>query len=183
MIVWVLWEDQRGEGTKYFGPHALLISCLQDDFGDRFARRFLDERVRANPKKSSSKVLADLKANSRQFLDSGALCAVFDRDQAHRLWSDPPARCLTSLLERVRSDVPGPCEVVFLDKNVETLTAACRKAVGKEPSNVKPSPAERDAILGNLAFSASPELRARVRADVPSFDRLVRKIREKIADL
>jgi hypothetical protein len=183
VIVWVLWEDRLSEGSKHFGPHTLLLSCLQDDFGGRFDRRYLAESVRANPKNSNSKVLAELKRNLNRLSDDGMVFAVFDRDQAHRMWSEQPARCLTALLAKVRGDAHGLYEVVFLDKNVETLLTACCKVLGKEPGPSKPNPAERDTMLNRLAFQSSSELRTRVRAEVASFDRLVKKIHEKISVL
>lgn len=182
MIVWVLWEDQRGEGIKGFGPHTLLLSCLADDLGPRFDYVFLKQRVRASPKKSSSKVLAALRDNLKPLLDDGAVFAVFDRDQVHRLWHEQRVRCRQGLRDRIRSEAKGDYEILFLEENVETLTAASSRALDKVAGGAKPTPEERDSLLNHLAWSTL-DRRTRVREQVPSFDRLVRKIGERLAQL
>ncbi len=182
MRIWVLWEDQRGQQARGFGPHELLLSCLKDDFGSRFDCGFLKKRVLASPKKSSSKVLSELKENLNRLQDDGAVVAVFDRDQIHRLWNPQPERCRTALRQRIQADAGGGYEILFLEENVESLTAACCRALGNEPFPAKPRPEERDRLLGKLAWS-NPGLRARVRREVPSFDRLVGKVGAHLAHL
>ena len=184
MIVWVLWEDQRDARARDFGPHTLLLACIADDLGYPFGKFPQAERVRASPKKGCNKLLAELKLNLKRLLDDGQLCAVFDRDQAHRLWGSDKqvARCRSSLLAKIKNEAPGAYDVVFLEQNVETLYVACCNALGLASGTSKPDPVTRDEVLSKVAFR-QPELRAKVRADVPSFDRLVRKVGELVAKL
>lgn len=177
MIIWILWEDQRDSAGKSFGPHDLLISCLCDDQEGKFSRWFLNQRVRPNPRKGDGKVLQVLKTQLLRLEDEGAVCAVFDRDKAHRMWGQEkqPARCRTALLQKIRNDAPGAYEVVFLEQNVETLLQACAQVLGVTPPEDKLKPKERDQMLQRVAYE-SREIRMQVRKEVPSFDRLVRKV-------
>lgn len=177
MIIWILWEDQRDSAGRSFGPHDLLISCLCDDQEGKFSRWFLNQRVRPNPRKGDGKVLNVLKTQLLRLGDEGAVCAVFDRDKAHRMWGQEkqPARCRTALLQKIKNDAPGAYEVVFLEQNVETLLQACAQVLGLAAPAAK-SIKGRDQMLQRVAYHPSCEIRMQVRKEVPSFDRLVRKV-------
>lgn len=175
MIVWVLWEDQRAP-SRDFGPHRLLLSCLADDVEERLEHWLLDKLVRPIPKKGNSSVLKALKEDLEKL--QGLTCAVFDRDKAHLLWgkAHEPARCRTAILAKIKGDASGEYEVILLEDNVETLFDVCQQVLGEAPrkKGEKPSRDERDACLRRAA--GRPEARRKVRHEVPSFDRLVKRV-------
>jgi len=182
MGIWVLWEDQRGS-TRGFGPHDLLLMCLADDLGQLPFQSWWWREVKPLPKKGSGNVLIALRHNLSKLRDEGEVVAVLDRDKAHKL-TDPamkPSACRAGLLKALRDRAPGPYELIFLEQNIETLVMACCKALGKSQKQSKPRPDQRDALLKTLAFQPGSEQRKRVRAEVPSFDRLVRKVGELVA--
>lgn len=100
MIVTVLWEDQRGEQAKKFGPHELLLSSVADDLSESESdqpqrRATLDKRIFGIPKKGDGNVRKALQKDLGKF--RGPVIAVMDRDQVHRLWIDkqpPPSNCI-----------------------------------------------------------------------------------------
>jgi hypothetical protein len=82
MIVTVLWEDQRGQQTKNFGPHELLLSSLadelsSDDENHPLQRRRLSKLVVGHPKKGNGSVLSAMKTELEAFGGPvvAALCA------------------------------------------------------------------------------------------------------------
>jgi len=114
-----------------------------------------------------------LKEDLDKLLDSGPVCAVLDRDKAHKLWPDKCPTCLTGLCAKLRAEAPGKYELVWLIQNVETLTDAAASALGKPPPSGKPSPNERDRLLNEVAW-AKTAVRETVCNEVPSFARLVK---------
>jgi hypothetical protein len=175
MFVTVLWEDQRATMSKGFGPHELLLSCLEDDSVG--TREVLKNAVIPLPKKGNGNVLKELRSNGARLVGLGPLVAVFDRDQAHALWGKTPAvpDCMSGIKERLAKDAPGPYEVIFLIENTESLLHAVVEALRELSQASKPNPDQRDRLLGRAAWG-SPEQRTEIRRLCPSFDRLVLRV-------
>ena len=184
MILTVIWEDQRGVLAKGFGPHELLVSCLADDLqpdGAALQRYEVEASVESTPMKGNGKVLRTLKSDLARLRRRGPVVAVLDRDRILDYWQpgQRPAACLTAIRRAIFADAPGDYELVLLSENVETLMQACCDATSTTMPLGKPSPDERDNILGRAAW-AHAAVRTQVRAAVPSFERLVSKVREQV---
>ncbi len=174
MILTILWEDERGVETKGFGPHELLLVEVAASLNMR--RWDLAKRLRSAPKKGNGNVVKALERDLDKF--AGPVCAVLDRDQAQELL-DAPANCFSTLQEALRVRVPqGEFEAIFLVENVETLINVACDALGRARPEGKPTPDERDMILGRAAHHEAA--RTRLRHDVPGFDRLVNWVEAQI---
>lgn len=174
----VLWEDQRSADMKGFGPHELLLSSVADDLCidlDRHSeqRIFLKNAVLCVPKKGNGSLLAALKKDLQRL--PARVVAVIDRDKAHKLWKDvlPPPSCMQGLREQFGRSAPGAYDLVFLIENTEHLLDAVLESLGQARLDSKPSPDERDRILGRASWAAG-SVRNSVRKHCPSFDRLVK---------
>lgn len=170
MIITVLWEDQRGGAG--FGPHELLLACVADELGRNV--QTLARILRPLPKKGNTKILEALKESFAELRDRGSVCAVIDRDRIRDCWkASPCSDCIGGICARIRADALGDYYLVLLVRNMETLTRASSALLGDAAPTVKPTPSERDAVLRRLAFGDA-RLRAALRTQVPSFERLVR---------
>jgi hypothetical protein len=176
VTVTVLWEDQRAGGpVKGFGPHELLLTCVQEKTGR--SREELKRSIRPVPKKGVGNVLNALRVDLPRLENSGPVVAVIDRDKVLNAWMAPerPYDCMSAIRKRIAEDARGGCDVVFLIRNMEDLIDACRFVLGQEPQRRKPGPLDRDSILAKAAWS--PQLRrADILARCPSFGRLVDRI-------
>lgn len=178
MIITVLWEDQRGVPAKGFGPHELLVACVAEKLGlDRSA---VKHQVNSVPKKGNGNVVVELRKNLTKLRKLGQVVVVLDHDRLAELLRRKtggalPA-CMSGQSERLRQIAPGDYEVKFLIQNVETLTEAAVKALRREALKGKPTPDERDRLLGEAARPRHVEVRRRITSDVPSFARLVNKV-------
>jgi hypothetical protein len=180
MRIVVLWEDQRAPGWD-FGPDLLLKSCISDD---RSEGRYADwwKWIQPMPKKGKENLWKALQADLHDLTSAGSVVAVLDRDKAHELarLKTKPA-CRRQLLESLGWNQESKYQLVLLEDNLETLFRACCRALGLDGALGKPNPNRRDEIFHKVAFRLSSDFRAQVRKDVPSFDRLVKKIHEKIS--
>jgi hypothetical protein len=193
IIISVLWEDQRSVVTKGFGPHELLVSCVADELlasgiPERFqsARVLVEEYVYSRPMKGANKVLGELQQKFDKLSRSGPVCAVIDRDKVHKLLSGTkrPPTCFSGIRQEIakRTRTSGEYELVLLVENVETLLAECCHATGSVMPRSKPSPDERDQILEKLAWGDA-KTRSSLRKAVPSFDRLVRWVVDRLSPI
>jgi hypothetical protein len=181
MLVTVLWEDQRGEQARRFGPHDLLLSSIADDLSASTSeqpqnRTKLSKHIIAVPKRGDSNVRKALQKNLQNF--RGPVIAVMDRDKVHRLWSDkqpPPSNCIQGISQQLRLDAPGKYDLVFLMQNAEDLLDATLAALGKTPLVDKPNPDSRDNMLGPAVWGDT-RIRTAIRQSCPSFDRLVKVV-------
>jgi hypothetical protein len=87
--------------------------------------------------------------------------------------------CIPSLREALLREVPGAYELALLDANAETVVEACCDATGHARPAAKPNPDERDRMLMKVVWGPVTA-RTRVRHDIPSFDRLVRRVAERV---
>lgn len=176
MIVTVLWEDERGGAPQGFGPHELLLSCLADDLGS--PRAWLHERVKSIPKKGRDNLRKALQHEFRRLERFGPVLAVIDKDKARDLWKGralPPPACMSGMTARLHEDAPGGYDVVFLERNVDTLVNVACEAMGQPIPTSKEKPNRRDQLLLPAAWAAFP-VRQMIRASCPSFDRLVNRV-------
>ncbi len=170
MIVTILWEDQ---GAKGFGPHTLLLSCLEDwGLGSKWDLR---RHITSVPKKGNGRLLKALRRDAQRLSDGGRVFAVFDRDKTHEMWHPPAPACMAGTSVKVKDEAPGEYEIVFLDKNMESLCAAAARGLRETPPATKLTPDGRDRLLNRLASSGRGE-RAEMLDACPSFERLVRKV-------
>lgn len=176
MIVTVLWEDQRGVEARGFGPHDLLLACVADELGIDYKR--LRDQVTSSPKKGVSKVRTELQRNFRRLANSGPVIAVVDRDKVIDLWkhSMPPSDCMSGITARFRKDAAGDYDLIFLVRNMETLIEAVCRAMRQDTPSRKPTPDQRDRILRRAVWGGTPEVRAAIRRDCPSFARIVTRV-------
>lgn len=113
----------------------------------------------------------------------GPVCAVLDCDKVQdlRLAGQRLPTCFSGIRKALdnharRSDYG----LVLLDQNVETLVTACCRAIGTTAPDSKPSPDHRDRILGKTAWNPGSNARQFARDNVPSFNRLVQWVVEKM---
>lgn len=177
MITTVLWEDQLGGQTKSFGPHELLIACLEDRTGQ--PRTVLKHLVVSVPLKGNGNVRRALQRNLGKLIQSGPVVAVLDRDKAQDLWSQKPPNCFGGLRSALRHDAPGDYDVVFLVDNIESIIVACCHALGEPVPTTKPSPNHRDRIIGKVVWCPASARQA-VCIAVPSFGRLVQRVADRL---
>lgn len=186
MIVTVLWEDSRGQAVRGFAAHDLLLNCLADELAWPVHSpewQVLRNKVASIPRKGAGNVFKTLKSEASALANSGPLLAVFDRDRVRDLWSPElrPPDCMSGIKARIAAEVPGTFESVFLVQNMESVVGACCVATGGVPPPGKPGPDERDRLISRAAY-ADECTRAAVRSQVPSFDRVVLRVRRALAD-
>ena len=182
----ILYEDKAEGPVKNYGPHSLLIQAVCDSLGKNAWE--LKDKITPIPLNGSGNVRKECKRESGRFLGGdGLVFAVYDSDRIGQLVGLGQAACKQQLKAALRGECAWreKLEVVFLERNIETLLeAVCEcdpsipEGLRKEATTGKPRPLERDAIL-NRAASANPaarEVRDSVRRRVPSFDYLVRKV-------
>jgi hypothetical protein len=177
MRITVLWEDSRGVETKGFGPHSLLLACLADKLGRE--RREIERLVNSVAKKGVGNVLDALRTNLTKLTKAGRVFAVVDRDKAREIWKPGPlpADCMTAIRKRIAEDVErSEYELVFLVQNMESLIDACDEGSPKSRERRKPTPDQRDRILGRAAWDVSPARRSVILSACPSFERLVDRV-------
>lgn len=179
-LVTVLYEDAPDGPPRNFGPHALLLACIEDRTGeDRYALR---DRVEPVPKKSNGNVKRALENDAERLHAAGPVVAVLDDDRVKELYSLPPAALRCEVLAAIAKTASVSTTVVLLEANMETLVAATAAFCGDTPPSKKPTPRERDRILHKGA-AAEKGVRDRILARVPTFRRLVEKVEEKLKEL
>ena len=112
----------------------------------------------------------------------GPVYAVLDRDKILKLWAvgERPPACLSGIQKAMSVKAPGNYELILLIDNMETIIEACCKATQRAMPRSKPSPDERDRILGGLTWGDA-KARDIVRTVVLSFDRLVRRVASRLS--
>ncbi len=180
MIITVLYEDESAPNSNKFGPHTLLLKCIEDDVGKD--DKEIGWHIISKPKKGNGNVKKELTSNYKKLSDAGGLCAVFDYDKVHECFSIGKNECKSSVQEKNRTATNcNNFTTIFLVENTETLLNACCEAVGIPHPLSKPNPEERDKICHKVAFSEK-SIRDKVRELMPSFDYLVLKIKEKFME-
>lgn len=175
MIVTVWWEDQRQRALpRQFGPHTLLVACVADELDANV--RFVGEIMRSIPLKGAGNVRRELMETAPN-LGAGPLFVVLDRDKVIELWpaDKRPSDCMQGISRQIRSEAPGGYDLVFLQRNIETLVHACAAALREPTPTAKPKPEVRDRLLHRVAWEAR-QVRDQVRENVVDFDRLVRRV-------
>jgi len=168
------WEDSRSAAANRFSPHELLLACVADDLG--VPAGSLNRYVRSLPKNGNANVRKALEKDLRRLRKYGPVMAIVDWDEIANLWKHArprPPGCKQGIATRFREDAPGDYELVFLERNIETLVDfACKSlALGKAPK----AHDERDAVLAK-ASTAEPSIRRTIRDDCPSFERIVIRV-------
>lgn len=177
MIITVLWEDQLGGQAKAFGPHELLIACLEDRTGQ--TKTALKRLVVSVPLKGNGNVRRALQRNLGKLVQNGPVVSVLDRDKAQDLWSPKAPNCFGGLRSALRQDAPGEYDVVFLVDNIESIVAACCHSLGEPVPTTKPAPNHRDRIIGKVVWGPL-STRQGVCNAVPSFERLVQRVADRL---
>lgn len=175
MIVTVIWEDQRGGPQKGFGPHELICQCIADQRGCDKSR--VSRVVKSVPCKGNGNVLRVLSQDGPKLQNSGPVLVVLDLDRAHELLGGPELKdCKTALSQALRGRASGSYEILYLDRNVDTIVALCCRLLGRAEPDKKLTPDERDAELARLTFGGDPSARRQLLGESPSFARVVAKI-------
>jgi len=170
-ILTILYEDQIGVDLKDFGLHNLLVQCVCDEV-DGVTRWQLKRRIEGHPKKGDVGVIRALESDGRKLLDSGHLIALLDDDKIRPRMGLDLDSCRKIVADSLRGKAAG-CDVVLLVENTETLLGACARLMGTPWTGGKPTPVERDRLFNRFAATTNPDLRKRLRDEVPSFGRLV----------
>jgi hypothetical protein len=180
MRITVLWEDSRGIVLKGFAPHDLLVACIAEKLGRK--RVEVDSQISSVPKKGAGNVIKALRRDLSRLTKTGPVFALIDRDKVREMWkTDPPADCMTAIRERIRKDVASvDYELVLLVQNMESLIDACDDGFRSRLGGRKPTPDERDRILGRVAWETPSRLPS-ILKDCPSFDRLVIRVINALA--
>lgn len=106
------------------------------------------------------------------------MLAVIDKDRARELWkgqAQPPPACMSGMASRLHEDAPGAYDIVFLERNVDTLVDVACESTGQRIPLVKQRPDRRDQLLMSAVWATVP-VRQAIRAGCPSFDRLVTRV-------
>jgi hypothetical protein len=182
MRITVLWEDSRGVETKGFGPHELLLACVADKLGRE--RKELEGIVKSVAKKGVGNVIKALQTNLTKLNSTGPVFAVIDRDKAREIWKPAPlpADCMAAIRTRIAREVgSSKYELVFLVQNMESLVDACDVGARVNLERRKPTPDQRDRILGRAAWDFSPAPRSGILSACPSFKRLVDRVGDALS--
>jgi hypothetical protein len=184
MRITVLWEDSRGVETKGFGPHKLLVACVADKLGRD--RQEIDRVISSVAKKGVGNVINALQKNLTKLTKTGLVFAVIDRDKAREIWkpATPPPDCMTAIRKRIAEDVASDkYDLVFLVQNMESLVNACDARARLRFGGRKPTPDQRDRVLGKAASDAPTTPRPNVLSTCPSFARLVDRVGDVLSRL
>jgi hypothetical protein len=166
----VLYEDSLASKPTSYGPHSLLLACVADKLGwERWDKR-LTTTVLPSPKNGDSRLRAALANDARRLADAGGVAVLFDLDRVRDCYRLPSTSCIVTVLDAIAEGARVPIKVVLLDRNMETLVAACATAL-RVPCPPK-VPRERDRIL-NHAADADLSVRVQVLAGCKTFERLV----------
>lgn len=173
-ILTILYEDQIGVELKSFGLHNLLLRCVCDELND-VAPWELGRRIEGHPKKGDAGVIRALEVDGRRLMDSGHLIALVDDDKIRRRLGLEKGSCRRIVADGIRSKAVG-CDVVLLVTNTETLLKSCEQLLGGALNSEKPDPVTRDRLFNKFANATTPVQRLCLRENVPSFDRLVKRV-------
>jgi hypothetical protein len=178
MIITVLWEDSRGVVRKGFGAHDLLVACVAEKTDrDRFSLR---HTISSKPLKGAGNVVKELRDRLPLLSDKGPVFAVLDRDKACELWPGT-TDCKAAIRARIEEKVGSGYDLVLLEQNMESLIEVCDPSAFARLHGIKPTPDQRDGILGKAASDAAPVPRETVLTNCPSFARLVYRVAAKLA--
>lgn len=175
----VLYEDSRGASPRDgFGPHRLALACVADDTGvDRWSLR--DELV-DNVRKGRDEVLKACRDQGAALSASALqIVAVLDDDRVREGLPLPLDACKAQVMDSVSKLWSGsrPLVLVLLERQMEDLVWYAARESGRPlPRPIPHSPSVRDPVLHAAAAHAERSVRDRIRAAMPSFDRLVRAL-------
>ena len=176
-IDFVLWEDSRGV-TKDFGPHALALACVADEF--RIDRWALRDWVLGIPKNGAHKLLTAFRRDAIELSRRGeSVIAVLDHDRAGELVGLDSTACRSSILERINAETEGACNrhLVLLEANVETLVTVAGTVTEALPTLIQRACFHKDINARDriLHRAAEPHFhdRRRILDELRSLRRLV----------
>jgi hypothetical protein len=176
-LITVLYEDQLAAQPNNYGPHMLMLSCVADRLGrDPWGLR---QHVRAIPKKGDSKLRDALREEGALLARCGPLLVMFDADRVRACYGLPSQACKRSVLDKINEQATGKPILVLLERNMEDVVTACCQALLQPSPQHQPTPSERDAIL-HKTVAAGKDARDRVLQSVPSFERLVRAVHDRL---
>ncbi len=167
MLVTVYYEDQSASGTKSYGPHELLRSCVaqilqRERYGD------WRKQLVPNPCKGNAKLI-EKESRDRANLP-GPVIVVLDEDKIRENLGLTEGCCKQEIKKKLEEKMPGVL-VVLLVRNCESLVEACCEVLG-EPTPEK-GLVNRERILG--AAAGRQDLIPGIMASMVSFQYLARK--------
>lgn len=153
-----------------------MLACVADRVGLELwspGHLRLREQFEGVPCSGNSKLLAGRSVD--RYISP--VIAVFDDDKVRELMGLQSEACKREVLKAIREKSEIPEErliVVLLDRNMETVVAACCRAFSEPEPRRKPKPRERDAILHKAAQSDAAKRTAIANdAATATFKRLV----------
>lgn len=175
MNVHVFYEDSRTPGGD-FTLHDLVLACV----ADRIQRNRWDlkDLVLCKPMKGNANVLKACAHDVRR-MKHAHIAAVLDGDELARLLNLRGNYCkceARAAFGRIATD--ARLELFVLDHNIETLIETLGRLKPDLPMMTEALDKDRNArdrVFANAA-NAEPGLRTQLRSEIPSFDRLTRKI-------
>lgn len=178
----ILYEDQAAGPIHEYGPHNLVCWLLWDrvrEAGSMMRFHEIGARVRAFPKKGVDKVRSACVQDLRNLANDGSLViALVDNDRIREhldLQADACRSRTTAAFCEGCADADR-LRVVLLEKNMESVVAAVREALGEVPVAGKPTPLERDKILRRICGELAADKRRSVASRVSSLSYLIQKI-------
>lgn len=178
----VILEDQLAKGTNKPGPTALLEACVADRIaaaGGPWVPFSLKDHLDIQYKKGNGNLLTTCKTKFELLSGSGVVLAVLDRDKAPKLLSLQGKSCLTLLRQAFFEQCAPAIELVFLDRNIETVVEGVCDLLGVEPELRERAVRNkdhnaRDQVLHRISQQPGQQaLRTTLQTTVPSFGRLV----------
>jgi hypothetical protein len=180
----ILYEDSNGAGeVRDYAPNRLLLSCIADRLSLPLAD--LARLIEPRPRKSNTKVLADLEHAEDITQGQCALVLVLDSDRIREPLGLPSGASPEEVIRglQARSTDPLRTHPTLLDRNLESLIAAvgaCDPSLARERLEraLRKDRLARDMVLRAAASAANRHVRECVLRSVPSFGKLVRLVCE-----
>lgn len=171
----ILYEDSLPPDVRAYGPHALVLACVNDEIADPI--RVRDLLRDARPQNGSTKLLAALRRP-----ESRPRIAIIDDDEIRRALGVPATATDAEVIAKIVASAgvrPDQLTVFLLSRNLETLIIAlrdCGHANERIPAAMKKDLVARDGVFNSAAAESDRRVRDCVRKAVPSFDRVIRHL-------
>jgi hypothetical protein len=172
----VFYEDSRAGGSRFI-PHDVAMFCAWDLKGGSNAGDpwLFAKRAEPFPMNGNSKVVGALERGAGVRRGAPTI-VVLDHDKVRGLFALDAAACKADVLAELRKRQSSPLlHVVLLEQNLESILEAFHRCAGST-GGPKPTPVERDGLLGRCLDESATRLRACIMQQMPSFQRLVDRI-------
>jgi hypothetical protein len=182
----ILYEDQAAGMVNEYGPHKLVCWLTWDRThatGGTIEFHELRRRLIGYPRKGVDKVRAACQYELADLANDGSLViALVDNDRIRRHLKLPQDACRSVTTAELRKgcEPADRLRVVLLYDKMESVVDAVIAEMGLAKLGAKPSPIQRDAILGRACGIGQENVRRAVAARVASLAYLVDKIEAEL---